>query len=29
MRDSLCIQGGGAEVHDEWDNKPVDSLRAA
>jgi predicted alpha/beta hydrolase family esterase len=23
----LFIQGGGAGVHDEWDNKPVDSLR--
>jgi pimeloyl-ACP methyl ester carboxylesterase len=24
----LFIQGGGADVHDKWDNKLVDSLRA-
>ena len=25
----LFVQGGGARVHDEWDNKLVDSLRRA
>ena len=28
MRQVLFIQGGGAGVHDEWDNRLVDSLRA-
>jgi hypothetical protein len=26
-RQVLFVQGGGADVHDEWDNKLVDSLR--
>lgn len=27
MRQILFVQGGGADVHDTWDNKLVDSLR--
>ena len=27
MRQVLFVQGGGADVHDQWDNKLVDSLR--
>lgn len=29
VRQVLFIQGGGAGVHDEWDNRLVDSLRAS
>jgi predicted alpha/beta hydrolase family esterase len=29
VRQILFIQGGGARVHDEWDDKLVDSLRRA
>jgi predicted alpha/beta hydrolase family esterase len=29
VRQALFIQGGGADVHDEWDDKLVDSLRRA
>jgi predicted alpha/beta hydrolase family esterase len=28
-RQVLFVQGGGARVHDEWDNKLVDSLHRA
>lgn len=27
VRQILFIQGGGADVHDEWENKLADSLR--
>ena len=28
MRQVLFVQGGGEDVHDQWDNKLVDSLRS-